>query len=181
MSYSQFIEKVLKVKEIFEDFFGEERIDLKDLVSEPPYNENLITTRPCILVHFPEVRVTNENNRCIDLKDLFAEVTIGYDGTLFGTFKLNKATYDIAQWKSCYIHSHVNSLYYNRVAEFKDPCLGNGPIKSTILRLHSAYNEDDWKLFCLELQKYVQTESLAGGPYIKLENVGKISETKYNE
>lgn len=181
MSYSQYIEKVLKVKEIFEDFFGEERIDLKNLVSESQYNEHLITTRPYILVHFPEVRVTNENNRHIDLRDLFARVEIVYDGTLYGSFKLNKATYDIAQWKSFYIHSHVPSLYYDRVAEFKDPCLGNGPIKSTILRLHGEYNEDDWKLFCLELQKYVQTESLSGGPYIKLENVGKISETKYNE
>lgn len=181
MSYSQYIEKVLKVKEIFEDFFGEERIDLKDLVSETQYNEHLITTKPYILVHFPEVRVTNENNRYIDLKDLFVKVKITFDGTLYGSFKLNKATYDIAQWKSHYVHSHVPGLYYDRAAEFKNPCLGNGPIKSTILRLQGEYNEDDWKLFCLELQKYVQTESLAGGPYIKLENVGEVSETKYNE
>jgi hypothetical protein len=180
MSYSQFVEKVLKIKEIFEDFFGEEMVDLKNLVSESQYNEHLIVTRPYILVHFPEVKVTNENNRSIDLKDLFARIELQYDGTLYGSFKLNKATYDVAQWKSHYIHSHVPSLYYDRVAEFKDPCLGDGPIKSTILRLHGEYNEDDWKLFCLELQKYVQTESLSGGPYIKLENVGKISETKYD-
>lgn len=180
MSYSQYIEKVLKVKEIFEDFFGEERVDLRDLISETQYNEHLTVT-PYILIHFPEVRVTNENNKYIDLRDLFAKVEIAFDGTLYGSFKLNKATYDIAQWKSLYIHSHVSSLYPNRAEEFKDPCLGGGPIKSTILRLHNAYNEDDWKLFCLELQKYVQTESLSGGPYIKLEHVGKISETKYNE
>jgi hypothetical protein len=181
MSYSQYIEKVLKVKEIFEDFFGEERIDLQNLVSETRFNEHFLTTRPYILVHFPEVKVTNENNRSIDLRDLFARVELIYDGTLSGSFKLNKATYDVAQWKSLYVHSHVPSLYPDRATEFKDPCLGTGPIKSTILRLHSEYNEDDWKLFCLELQKYVQTESLAGGPYIKLENVGKISETKYNK
>lgn len=181
MSYSQYIEKVLKIKEIFEDFFGEERVDLQKLVSETIYNESLVTTRPYILVHFPEVRVTNENNRHIDLRDLFVKVELLYEGLLYGTFKLNKATYDVAQWKSFYIHSHVPSLFYDRAEEFKDPCLGNGPIKSTILRLHGEYNEDDWKLFCLELQKYVQTESLAGGPYIKLENVGRISETKYNE
>ena len=67
------------------------------------------------------------------------------------------------------------ALYVNILLSFKKGeflC----PIRKTILDLHTNNEEALWMLFCQELSMYVTVESLAGGPYFKLEEVGKGEE-----
>ena len=137
----------------------------------PTFKEAAMGSRPVILIRFPRVRVTNENNRYIDIEELYVRVPLTWSGTMSDRFKMIRTSYDIVQWLSGYSHSHLPSV--SSFPSFQAPCLGAGPIKSTIDRLSGSCDLDIWGLFCFELAKYVTVESLAGGPYFRLENVGR--------
>lgn len=123
-----------------------------------------------ILVHFPEVRVTNEFDKFIDIKDLYAKVKVRLDGRISGTFTLARTNYPLSHIRSHYMHSHVPGTDYPSFG-FLSPCLGTGPINNTILSLTEGCDLNLWMLFCHELNTYVKVESISGGPYYRLENV----------
>lgn len=131
-----------------------------------------------ITIHFPQVKVTNDNDKSVIIKDVFARFFIKQNGTLIEDVTFCKTTYDTLQWDSKYIHSHITALDYNRVNEFKHSCLGRGPLSSTIPSLYLENNINLWGLFCYELDNYLQVESLVGGPYKYLEHLK--SETQRN-
>lgn len=193
--YNSIIEKPNILYGIFCDFFGEEFVDMQGCPTLEEYTDwictedrteksimdtDIIVPRSLfsnifILVRFPEVRVTNENDRFIDIWELYAKVPITFDGKIKSNgFSLNRAEYDMFQFKNNYLHSHVSSIPTNNFTSFQTPCLGRGPIRATITTLATEeFDELRWQLFCLELSKYVQVESLAGGPYERMENLGK--------
>lgn len=224
-----------KILDIFNDFYGEERVDmqgfldfdefLKDLCSHPiryffetesevysttefisssietknaiielvnngalnsyidssvelaTYFTPLLTSRIIesregfILIHFPKVRITNENGRYTDITHLWVKVPIKMNGLSKGYFTMNRSEYSVAHLKSNYLHSHVNGIPFGVFSEFRWPCLGSGPIRDTIITLSIGFNEPVWNLFCLELDKYVRVESLSGIPYKSLERI----------
>ena len=122
-----------------------------------------------IVVHFPEVTITNENNKSIIIQDLYAKVCINGLGNLCSGPLFNRATYPYIQMVRGYMHSHINGIVTND--DFTSSCLGSGPINRTINSLRLECEEGLWKLYCIELEKYVHVESLHGGPYHRLENV----------
>lgn len=133
-----------------------------------------------IYVWWPKVTVTNENNKSIDIQDLYAEIQVQSNGTIpFQNkgFLLNRATYSNVQFASSYLHSHIQEIPKNDFASFMYPCLGTGPIAETIDTLKTNNDEAFWMLFCQELSMYVTVESLKGIPWKKLEEVGVASST----
>ena len=120
-----------------------------------------------ILVHFPEVRVTNENDKYIDITDLFVRFYVSSSGLLYSSFQMTRSSCTTTQYNSRYFHSHLHGI----PEDFESPCLGTGPIRNTICNLQKEFDADIWNLFCLELSKYVETESIAGTPYNYLERV----------
>lgn len=124
-----------------------------------------------ILVHFPHVRITNEYNRFVDINHLYAKVKILHDGSMNGYFTLNRAEYTYLHISNRYMHSHVGSIPTNDFTQFQNPCTGSGPINDTMSNLNTEFDSDIWKLFCLELSKYVEVESIAGTPYHRLEGL----------
>ena len=197
---------VYDVYDIFKNFFDEEHVDLQNMPHDgcllppnvsmeqlPSYdiNDDLLRAikrsvhdaRPNIIVWWPEVTVSNENDRSIKIQDLYAKITITMEGTIpyeNTGFQLNRTTFSSVQYISRYIHSHVPSRN-TPVPVFQNPCLGSGPIKNTIMDLKNGYDEYLWMLFCQELSLYVTVESLRGIPYRKLEEVGyKLNYAEYN-
>ena len=236
--YNSCMDRPLKVLSIFNDFFGEDRIDMQGYlslekfrvwvhstpidvffereilgmsdgewkeyhrcpISELPeylidsilntFRYNMIKERVgwaafreiFILVHFPHVRITNEHNRFVDINHLWAKVKVMYNGTLSGSFTLNRSEYTLLHISSNYMHSHVSDIPKNNFEIFKSPCTGSGPINGTINTLNIEYDEDMWNMFCLELSKYVTVESIAGRPYKYLEKLGTgdmVSESSF--
>ena len=106
---------------------------------------------------------------------MYAKVTFNWRGKSRGDFLLNRAEYDVFQLQNNYMHSHIHSIPTRDFTSFQSPCLGSGPIRDTLALLATDFDELRWQLFCLELSKYVQVESLAGGPYKRMENLGKNS------
>lgn len=227
--YNSLMDKPLQVLSIFNDFFGEDKVDMQEywsldefkswlkiesLATYIPngniirmdsdewsmYKTQSITNLPkgqvekivnvltntitkervgnakfnniLILVHFPHVRVTNEHDRFVDINHLWAKVKIGYNGTLNGSFTLNRSEYTLLHIRSNYMHSHINNIPTYDFTQFQNPCTGSGPINGTISALNRDYDEDTWNMFCLELSKYVTVESIAGTPYNYLERLG---------
>ena len=123
-----------------------------------------------INIYFPHVTVTNENELSIDLKDLFVQIPIkksGVIGNLSG--KLNSPT--VQQIIKNYHHSHLNSRL-DRVT-FQNFCTG----RNFYHILTNSYNtevltdgnvEDSLFMVLEYVIKIVETESLAGVPYIKM-------------
>lgn len=125
-----------------------------------------------ILVHFPHVRITNEYNRFVDINHLYAKVGVLHNGSMNGYFALNRAEYTYLHISNRYMHSHVSDIPTSDFTQFQTPCTGTGPINDTMSNLSREFDSDIWKLFCLELSKYVEVESIAGTPYHRLESLG---------
>lgn len=226
--YNILMEKPMKILEIFNDFFGEERVDMQgfmdaekfklwlsitsisDYISRATLNASTEDWSICssksitelsgeildkalsvlcqdnivenirnkkfglgfIIVHFPFVRVTNEYDKFVDINHLYAKVTFNSKGVGEGYFSLNRAEYSYLHISNGYMHSHVSSIPFNDFTRFQTPCTGSGPINNTLSNLAREFNEELWQLLCLELDKYVQVESIAGTPYHRLESLG---------
>ena len=197
--------QVWQVYEVFQNFFGEDSVDLQNLPDDDyiaalleekeiyprdgscyegdgykfaDVKRILSSVRPFILVYWPRVMVTNEHDKSILIQDLYAKIELDSNGripTENRGFLLNRATYPIEQWSYGYLHSHIHSIPKDDLAEFQEPCLGEGPIIATITSLKTdlseGFDEIQWMLFCEELSRYVTVESLKGIPYRHLEDV----------
>ena len=191
---------VFDVYEIFQNFFGERFTDLQEIPTDEDMadmlsaleiepledgrydipgpklrrvNATYSTLKPFILVWWPRVTVTNENDKSVQIQDLYAKVFLTIEGRIpyeYRGFKLNRTTFPENQFTSGYLHSHIP--HFSGVPMFSDPCLGTGPINNTIMDLKNGYEETLWMLFCQELSLYVTVESLRGGPYFRMEQIG---------
>lgn len=190
-------EEALKVYEIFKSFFGETKVDfqvdkgfkdtVETLIAE---NKNLEDTLNLpllplyefsyiILVHFPKVTITNEKDNSIDIHDLYVKVPLDYTGKQTKRFEMIVTTFTKILYESKYTHSHLPSgSLANGKSYFQIPCLGEGPIRDTCSILRNENNENIWRLFCVELARYVTVESIAGVPYYRMEYIGRNSSNK---
>lgn len=229
--YSILMDKPNQVLAIFNDFFGEDKVDMQGFMSIEKFkawldinpvseyasrrmlgmNENdyynyvrhplthlegeildTVLNKLCdtevvnkigqrkfgsgfILVHFPHVRITNEYDRFVDINHLYAKIKILHNGSMNGYFALNRSEYTYLHISNGYMHSHVGSIPTSDFTQFQTPCTGTGPINDTMSSLSREFDPDMWRLFCLELSKYVEVESIAGVPYHKLESLGTSS------
>lgn len=132
-----------------------------------------------LIIWFPDVTVRNEKGQSINIKDLYAKVTIMPNGKMFDDFQLIKTTFTQAEWDAGYVHSHLPRLY--DVLRWNPPCLGSGPIIQTQESLRTSNDSNLWGLFAYELKKYVGIESLAGVPYIRMSSVGAHNSNKLSK
>lgn len=176
--YNAAMEKPRRVYEIFCDYFGEDKVDMQGFRTLEQYilnGGNSITSFSSeifLLVWFPEVTVTNENDRSVDIQDLYMKVPIVADGSMGGSPTMNRATYPLDQFLSDYLHSHCPGINKSNPTSFMRICTGSGPIQNTIGNLNGEFDEDLWQLFCSELEDFVHVESLSGGPYRRMEKIG---------
>lgn len=182
-SYEDLLENPLKVYEIFKEYFGENKTDFQCLSFEdfehrlkrhPAYLPNDCLQHCDILIWFPEVKVTNENDKSITIRDLYIKVSVCTDGTLMNNPTMNRATFSYEEWVSGYSHSHLPNIYTNELKAFRTPCFGSGPINETIEFLLTSCDEEYWMLLCSEIEDFVQVESIEGRPFKYLEHVGDI-------
>ena len=204
-------QNVYTTYDIFKDFFGEEYVDLQNMPEDGEIEESLINLEciasenrqsweisdanynriceswqslvPEIYVWWLEVTVSNENDKSVKIKDLYAKIPITVNAMIPAEghgFYLTRSTYNPKQWIRGYCHSHVPSFSREHGAPgFEAPCLGRGPIKHTITCLKTDNDITTWMVFCQELALYVTVESLAGGPYIRLETIDAYNRKKF--
>lgn len=124
-----------------------------------------------ILVHFPRTVVTNEHDKSTVVNHIYIKVPITANGAENGLFTMNRSEYTVAEMYSNYMHSHASSIPFENFRSFSNCCLGSGPLRNTQASLSTGFDEDRWNIFCLELSKYVEVESITGTPYHYLEQI----------
>lgn len=190
---------LLPIKEVFEDYFTSDYIDLQinkdelevhigkilqdktDFVLNTEETATLkIETQKAIensnlhcniLIWFPEKIISNEKGETHTLLDLYVKISLKYSGKMLSGFYMNRATYTINEVNADYMHSHVPGIPKSDFSTFSTPCHGSGPISTTCYTLGRYCDLDIWKLFCLELDRYVGVESKRGGPYRHMSDI----------
>ena len=146
---------------------------LNTVLNSTEFNKHFMNFWSTVLIHYPETKVTNEYGDSITIYDSYIKFAINRLGRLQDSFQMARTTYTRSQFDSNYMHSHANGIHIsNDGIEFSHCCLGTGPIATTVNNLNTNFDSDIWKLFCVELDKYIETESLSGGPYNKISYVG---------
>lgn len=151
-----------KVREIFEEYYGEDRVDLVPRYDGTSY----------IIVWFPSVNVTNENSHSVTIRDVFVRIHIYNTGKLRAFPEMARTTFTYNQAVSNYVHSHCSGGVPTISDQYNHLCFGTGPINRTMASLMASFDESLWTLFCGELDLYTKTESIEGVPYKRLESIG---------
>lgn len=163
------------------DISNPEHCEISDSVYEQLQQYYLEEAKPFILVWWPEVTVTNEYDRSVKIQDLYAKVRMNNSGRIpieEHGFQLARSTYNYKQWIRGYTHSHVPPFHStDYIPDFENPCLGRGPIITTITSLKTECSTATWMLFCQELAMYVTVESVSGIPYVKLESIDNYNQS----
>lgn len=195
-AYNTYFSSAFSVLEIFNNHFGEENVDTNIPKFEDLRNQGILTISSMlsrlsafhssvdIIVKFPEVTITNEKGNSVFVKNLFAKQTllIRYDVNredstcvLSNAFTLSRSHFYKSHILADYMHSHCNGLpLLTTSSPWLSCCLGSGPIRQTISTLCTEYDLNVWQLYCFELESYVQTESLTGGPWRRMSNITSI-------
>lgn len=205
--YDGYVTKINHIYEVFQEYFGENNVDLQDLepfdktfiefdfknAAESDYEKdkkNIIIIEElkrhtcAIIIHFAEVEIKNEYNQSTIAKDLWVRVELTYIGTI-KNFYLFRSTYSENHIEHNYMHSHVPSANFNLVNVPYEFCKGRGPINKTMFSLKEDKKSEDadlWGLFCLELDMCIHTESVKGVPYKYIKDLQiPINSTKYTD
>ena len=80
---------------------------------------NLMFNDLFILIYFPTVRITNEYDKYIDIKELWLKVPFNWQGKGKGYFGVNRSNYPLNHFKGGYMHSHVSSIPRSNFENFQ--------------------------------------------------------------
>lgn len=158
----------------FEDLEPKVQKDiLNSVLDSTKINRNFMDSWTTVLIHYPETKVTNEYGDSTTIYDSYIKFNINSFGRLQDSFTMARTTYTRAQLDSNYMHSHARGIEIsdNKVG-FSHCCLGTGPIATTVNSLNGDFDSDIWRLFCVELDRYIETESISGGPYNRISYIG---------
>lgn len=163
----------------FSTTFGEENIEMSPIL---PYRQFLAymevygtneehfkrLTKREIVVHFPKITIRNERGQEHTIYDLFSQTSFNGRGQFVEGPLFKRASYTNAELLADYMHSHVPGIGYPN--EWMGCCLGSGPINTTITTLRLDPTWENWLLYTVQLEQYVQVESLSGVPYRRIES-----------
>lgn len=173
------IYKPQDVYNIATSIFGEELVDLQEVMYKEDMNPNNISY--VIVIKFPEIAITNEKEHKHLIKDLFMRVIVSN----ISPESINKSqisirgtrtTYTMSEYHSNYSHSHLNTTAKGGWADF---CLGNSRFGIIMSNLKQSLSEEDWYMFFYSIAPYLAWESLDGGPYSYMSEI-KLSKTVDN-
>ena len=130
-----------------------------------------------IIVHFPTVVIRNEHDKTHETSHFYIKIELLSSGKMYSGFLVKRSHFTKNELEVGYMHSHCPSGTCNPTQNWSSSCLGSGPIQRTEARLNSNCDLDMWMLFCNELERYIQVESLDGGPYIRMSSIPETTST----
>ena len=150
----------------FKDYFGENRVDIIETTN----------TGTSVYIWFPKETISNSKGQKHTIYDLY--IKINFVNSRFVDMHTIRTSFTLAELHSGYSHSHSPSRPYahtgdtvSRYAEERSCCLGTGPLN----QLLGEYIDSNIIMsLCIYIEKWVRWESLEGGPYIRMEQIGNI-------
>lgn len=131
------------------------------------------------MIHFPDLTITNEKGKSRSIPDMYIKILPDF------RFEGFRTTFTVNEFASSYSHSHISGFssgnaysYPNNTPEFANFCLGRNPILQTITLLQDNFDEDTFKMYLIQLKITLETESIIGGPYRRMQNIVSGSSPK---
>ena len=152
----------------FKEYFGENRVDIIETID----------TRTCtnVYIWFPKETISNNKGQNHTIYDLYIKVK--FVDSRFMDMRTIRTSFTLAELYSGYLHSHSPSMPYVRSNTMirtytgeRSCCLGTGPLG----QLMGDYIDSNILMsLCIYIEKWVRWESLEGGPYVRMEQIGNI-------
>ena len=133
------------------------------------FNFNTYSNEYEIILKYNNVTIKNENNKEHFIKSIF--IKLFYDignNVLKGSMAGLRGEVSVKEVISTYAHSHLPS----HLEEWQTFCLGSSEIAGILLDLSKKFDINKFDLLLFNLEEYIKWESLEGGPYTKIENLG---------
>ena len=128
---------------------------------------------PCVIIKFPKLSVLNSRGASHTVTNLFALITLKYDGTL-RDIQCERSTLTKAEYSSGYVFSHADVDRSNIFGEFFSLCFGTGEIadyREALCYKDVLNNKALWGMLPDNLFRYFSWESLEGRPWKEFANV----------
>jgi hypothetical protein len=144
------------------------------------YQEVLAQINPFtldIVIHFPKINMSNSKGCTHIITDLYIRMspTSSSEGFTFEGFSGKRMSATKEEIHSCYQHSHMPRAGYHVSGEaafaYRGFCLGQSEIQQALTILRSKYTEGNFKLFLMQLEEYLNWESIEGVPHIRMSDV----------
>lgn len=132
-----------------------------------------------IVIHFPEVTITNRNNHSHKIKDLFVKIRLEFHEAFLKVQGISGArTYlKYAEWQNNYFHSHLPTTsseipHSNGEPTFVGFCTGSGEINMYRADINSdGFTEERFLKYAVQIMSLVSYESIEGTPYRFLRDI----------
>ena len=153
----------------FKDYFGENRVDIIETTN----------TGTSVYIWFPKETISNSKGQKHTIYDLY--IKINFVNSRFVDMRTIRTSFTLAELHSGYSHSHSPSqpcvhtgATIRTYTSERSCCLGTGPLN----QLMGDYIDSNILMsLCIYIEKWVRWESLEGGPYARIEQIGNIGLT----
>lgn len=127
-----------------------------------------------ILVHFPELVITNSAKHKHIIRDLFVKFVFDMDTGHMMMPLAARTTRTYEELINGYSHSHVQ---LSTRANWGGFCFGETAIANTLLSLRSKrVTLESLSGFLFQFDDYIHWESREGGPYFTIDTLGKVND-----
>lgn len=137
-----------------------DRSDIETLVAGIPHYS--------VTLHFPEIIIKNLAGSSHKITDMFMKIGLDKDVVPSGGLSGMRTSITEAEWAAGYCHSHLNGT----CLDFAPFCLGSGPLTLMLMAFDKDYTEDYMKAFLLNINFFLQYESIEGVPYKFMSSIG---------
>lgn len=124
-----------------------------------------------IIIKYDELTISNSENKTHNIKNLFVKIGFNYDCCIKGDIEGLRTFLYAIELNNFYRHSHLSSETDGKFSRF---CLGDDtPLRMLLVEFSNpTWIIEDLRMFFYCLEEYVRWESLEGGPYRKIKDLG---------
>ena len=149
-------------------------------ILESLYGDNWSIQDNMIIIHYPLVEINNSRGESHTIRDLYVSLNISSDFTIHDrVVRGMRTTATQDEIDSSYSHSHLSQRPFSDWSTF---CTGSGIIDEVLIQsreINPSENRFHYEMLFETLDAFVAWESLEGGPYRRMNNIGIRSGSYY--
>jgi len=163
------------IKEIEEKRQLRAEVIKKVLEISHPNNYEFQESKKQIIIHYPEVIISNDEGIKHKMKDLYVFIMLKHNYLVQGLQGL-RGSINYFEYKADYAHSHLSGINKTKF------CLGGTELAELVAELSDpdSFDEESFETLIYQLDSLVKWESISGGPYRKLKNLQSTITPKIN-
>jgi hypothetical protein len=160
------------MSEIKPELFPEIVESLNLAYGEENWSLEQFGSRSIIIIKYDEIEISNSNDNRHTIKELYVWVYIDVQTGRLTSYELfGMRTYlTVEEALAQYNHSHLS---WNQIGREGTFCLGSTEIRALLYECYEVYDHDKLTLLFYFINNFVNWESLEGGPYSRIVNIGK--------